>query len=541
MNIGLVAREYPPFYGGGLATYLGQLARALADLDHRVHVFTIGEGGTRDVAGVHVHSLPRPRGDLAAKGYGSEWFAADQWFAEADLFRGALRDFTEQLDLLEFCDLAAPGWLYLLDRRRTVPAVVDCHTPIWLLRKAGGRPPLAGWELELLQLYLAEAVTCPSQAMTARLAAKVALPHGPQVLPHLFDADQFCAEYQKPGAGPLLFVGRLEPLKGVFELLAAMRRVWRSHPECELWLAGDDTQEAPGGGSMRKRLAAELSPDEQRRVRFLGKVSPKELSGLYRQARFCVFPSRFDNFPSVALEAMACGRTAVVARGTGFPEIMGEAGVTVAAEDAEESAAAIMALLSDTDRLERLSLAAFRRVRTLFAPAKLAAERIAFYHQVVESHDRENLWEKAAARVPKNLWETTFCRVAEAVRLLHRNFDSSRQSGRAAADKLADLVGRHGGPGRYALYGAGAHSKKLLTHRDAWQEAGIEVVKVLDDNPATCGLTLGGLPVVAAALKQTAGLAGVILSSDTAETALWEKTAAWRRAGVRVFRLHFTR
>ncbi len=70
MNIGLVAREYPPFYGGGLATYLGQLARALADLDHRVHVFTIGEGGTRDVAGVHVHSLPRPRGDLAAKGYG---------------------------------------------------------------------------------------------------------------------------------------------------------------------------------------------------------------------------------------------------------------------------------------------------------------------------------------------------------------------------------------------------------------------------------------------------------------------------------------
>jgi len=198
-------------------------------------------------------------------------------------------------------------------------------------------------------------------------------------------------------------------------------------------------------------------------------------------------------------------------------------------------------LLESDEKAGRMGRAGFDRVRARFAPGGVVAEREAFYRQVIQRHRDVDLYQNAVSRVPPWLWETVSGDVAEALWLLHRNFDTPRQSGAEIARRLADLVGRYGGPGRYALYGAGAHSEKLLPHRAVWEAAGIEVVRIFDDNADRIKQTLAGVEIAAGALDNTADLDGVILSSDTVENILWEKTKPWRKAGVRVFRLHFTR
>ncbi len=109
-----------------------------------------------------------------------------------------------------------------------------------------------------------------------------------------------------------VFVGRLEPLKGVSVILHALARLMAEgrHRDLRLLILGDDGGDGGGEKARLQRLTAELGLGEQ--VRFLGPMPQLQLPVYYAAAEACLIPSYSESFGLVALEAQACG-TAVVA------------------------------------------------------------------------------------------------------------------------------------------------------------------------------------------------------------------------------------
>ena len=109
----------------------------------------------------------------------------------------------------------------------------------------------------------------------------------------------------------LLFVGRIEPLKGVDILLGAAARL-EEEPDCFVLVVGGDSAAQDGEVSHLRDLASELGIAE--RVNFLGAVDHERLPLFYSAADVCVMPSFYESFGLVAVEAMACGTPVVASR-----------------------------------------------------------------------------------------------------------------------------------------------------------------------------------------------------------------------------------
>ena len=130
----------------------------------------------------------------------------------------------------------------------------------------------------------------------------------------------------------ILYVGTLEPRKGIGDLLEALDSM-PSPPR--LVLAG-----ARGWGR-RHDASARAS-----RVSFAGFVERDVLRELYRRASLLVYPSRYEGFGLPPLEAMACGTPVIAAASGAIPEVVGDAARLFRPGDAEELAEAIGDVLS---------------------------------------------------------------------------------------------------------------------------------------------------------------------------------------------------
>ena len=169
----------------------------------------------------------------------------------------------------------------------------------------------------------------------------------------LFTDDPPAAAQASPPVHPrpyFLFVGRLEPLKGVESLL----RVWRDFEDADLVLAGT------GSDERRLRSMAEGNP----RVRFLGRLPFQGLSPWYRQALALVVPTAtYEMFGTVIAEAVSHG-TPVIARDIGGM-----------AEVVEQSHAGLLFRTDEDLVLSLRRLASSSELRGEFAENGLAAWR----------------------------------------------------------------------------------------------------------------------------------------------------------------------
>jgi D-inositol-3-phosphate glycosyltransferase len=120
----------------------------------------------------------------------------------------------------------------------------------------------------------------------------------------------------------LLFVGRLERLKGVEVAIRALGLLRdRQHDDVRLLILGEDSHE--GEESEKERLKAVASEVGVRdRVDFVGSVAHHELPYFYAAADVCVMPSYSESFGLVALEAQACGCPVVASGVSGLRSVV---------------------------------------------------------------------------------------------------------------------------------------------------------------------------------------------------------------------------
>ncbi len=186
----------------------------------------------------------------------------------------------------------------------------------------------------------------------------------------------------------ILYVGRIEPLKGIDTLIRAMRVVAEECGGCEgltVAIIGGDTEvpaeEMTAEMARLHRLRAELGIEEL--VTFLGKRGQETLPYYYSAAEVVVMPSHYESFGMVALEAMACGTPVIASRvgGLRFSVVHGYTGLHVPVGDSEALAAALLRVLKN-DGLRWELAGNSRRMAQNFGWPRIAEQILEVYGQV---------------------------------------------------------------------------------------------------------------------------------------------------------------
>lgn len=185
----------------------------------------------------------------------------------------------------------------------------------------------------------------------------------------------------------VLFVGRIEQIKGIDVLLRALGLLFFRRPELRselcLLVVGGALDEEDGEAEtekiieLRRLVHAHRMEDS---VDFVGSLDQDKLAQYYAAADICAVPSLTESFGLVALEAMATGTPVVATRVGGLQTVVvdGVSGLLVPARDYQALAEAIAALL--TDHGLRTRLAAGARERALeFSWVRVGDETTALY------------------------------------------------------------------------------------------------------------------------------------------------------------------
>jgi spore coat protein SA len=168
----------------------------------------------------------------------------------------------------------------------------------------------------------------------------------------------------------IFFVGRLDPEKGVLQLLRAFELVLKTHPGAKLVIGGSSTFGAHRETSYMKEIR-QFAQDLQARgaqIYFTGYLDhDKNLPLWFQKATIFCCPSLFQEpFGLVNAEAMACATTVVGSNRGGIPEVLGETGRLVDPESVSEFADALTQLLSNPEQCRRLGNAGYERCRQKF-------------------------------------------------------------------------------------------------------------------------------------------------------------------------------
>ncbi len=237
-------------------------------------------------------------------------------------------------------------------------------------------------------------VTCISHFTRTQL-----LEHAPQLTPervfvtHLAAGGWFrreedpariasvCAPFGLTADTPyFLTLCTLEPRKNIELVIRAFARLRRERqigPEHRLVLVG-------GGGWKTERILAALQEAQHCEDAIIrtGFVPDEHLSALYSGALAFVYPSRLEGFGLPPLEAMQCGVPVITSNTSSLPEVVGDAGLTIAPDDLDGLCAHMLRLAHDEVLRRELSIHSLARAKW-FTWERFGAETMLAYHQAM--------------------------------------------------------------------------------------------------------------------------------------------------------------
>lgn len=176
-----------------------------------------------------------------------------------------------------------------------------------------------------------------------------------------------------------LFVGWLLPVKGLLEMLEALR----AFPDATLTIVGPFVdQDGRSSREAFEEACARLGIRD--RVRLVPEMTSDQVRPLYREHDLFVFPTHREGFPNVLLEAMEAGLPIVASRIGGIPDMIedGKEGLLVEPRSATEVENAIRRLDEDPAFAARLGLAARQRVLERYAVDRVAEAWHGLYREV---------------------------------------------------------------------------------------------------------------------------------------------------------------
>lgn len=412
LRIGFFVYEYPPQLVGGLGTYAEYITHEYVDLGHDVSVFTLNNNGlqTREVMkGVEVH---RPQ--IADASNIWPFFVVDdlkKWGTNLKLFNDILiynilsaTKFINGLIKQEgynFDVVCCHDWLssiagLIIKNETKIPVIFHVHSAEW--GRSGGQGSEVVTHLENAMAQNSDKVITVSYAMQEDLAkhgwpsSKISVVWNgvdpERYSPVNVQKQDIAAIRQKYGIpgdwNMLLFVGRLTWVKSVRNLLQAMPLVLKEYPNTKLVILGKGEEQ---GDIAETAERLKIKTNVVYRFDF---VPEDERILHYAASDLCVFPSIYEPFGIVSLEAMAMEKPIVVgAHGVvGFKEQVvnggpDQTGVHINGEDPSDIAWGIKEVLGDPEKAKNWGENGRRRVLEYFTWQKVAEQTIKIYESLL--------------------------------------------------------------------------------------------------------------------------------------------------------------
>lgn len=201
------------------------------------------------------------------------------------------------------------------------------------------------------------------------------LPGNYRIIPNGVDTNHFTpGEENYKFFNEILFVGRIEPRKGLQFLIDSIPIVKKEIPEVRLTVVG--------GGY--KELKLNITEEAKDMIKFLGFLAPKDLPGIFRRASLFMSPAiTGESFGIVLLEAMASGTPVIASDIPGYRCVIEDEknGLLVPPGDSEGIANAIIRLMKDKDLRASLIEEGFKSV-SRYSWNKVSKEVLDFYYEI---------------------------------------------------------------------------------------------------------------------------------------------------------------
>ena len=168
-----------------------------------------------------------------------------------------------------------------------------------------------------------------------------------------------------------------------------MPHILTADPTYTATLIGSATGTADDGRPFDQYLADVVPAVLRARIDVRGRVPDAELCEAYRRSALAVFPSRYESFGLVVLEALVHGIPVVASRVGGIPEVMDERmGRLVNPGDATELAHAVVDMMADDDGRARAGTAGAEHVRLHFTVDHMVDRALDAYGTALATGDR---------------------------------------------------------------------------------------------------------------------------------------------------------
>jgi glycosyltransferase involved in cell wall biosynthesis len=396
MRVLVTSWEYPPYVVGGLGRHVADLLPALARRGLEIHLVTPRRDGDlppyQHTNGLHIH-----RADVPAGHYADIYEESEAICAALRQVGAGIIERHAPIDLIHNHDWLTAAAAIALKHQFKVPLVATIHAT----ERGRGRGELgsamarrindAEWRLA----YEAWRVIGCAHYMAREIASYLntpankidVVPNGVDVTPFVAleaeDLSAFRARYALPQEKLVVSVGRLVDEKGMQVLVRSAPAVLAAVPEAKLVIAGKGPQADYLAG-----LVDELGLPGK--VLLAGFISDEDRNRLYKAAQCAVFPSLYEPFGIVALEAMAARVPVVVSEVGGLAEIVqhGETGITVYPDDPASCAWGITHTLQHLDWAQQRVDNAYRVVTTRYNWDTIAEQTETVYSRVLAERQR---------------------------------------------------------------------------------------------------------------------------------------------------------
>lgn len=395
---------------GGQGVYIKYLSTALRDLGHKVDVIS-GPPYPEEVEGVNLIKVP----------------SLDLYNPDHMFWPENMKDLVYPINQLEFVSMTLGGFpepltfglrvYHHLRHRRSqydivhdnqclsygilalsklgIPTTATIHHPITVDRDVdiqAAKSPYKRFKVRRwysfirMQLWVSrrlKRIITVSECSKTDISAAFKIPaHKFRVVPNGINMDYFypLPHIEREDNHLLVTNSADTPLKGLKYLLHAVDSI-RKKRFIKLTVVG-----APKKYGAIEQLVRELNLKNC--VNFTGRIEYEDFARLYASATMAVIPSVYEGFGMPAGEAMACGVPVISTTGGALPEVVGDAGILIPPADQNALEEAIVTLLDDPDRRQRLGEAGLSRVKSAFTWRHAAQKTVEIYKETIDDYGR---------------------------------------------------------------------------------------------------------------------------------------------------------
>lgn len=387
MKILMLTWEYPPRIVGGIARVVHDLSKRLIKDGHEVTVVTYRDGDTpyfEDDKGVKVYRVDnyniRPNNFI-------DWIMQLNFNMVAKASEIIAKE--GNFDVIHAHDWLVANAAKTLKHSYDIPVVATIHATE-AGRNSGIHDETQRYinDTEWLLTYEATEVIVNSNFMKGHIQGLFGLPFDKiNVIPNGINLTNFNGierdydfrrQYAADNEKIILYVGRLVYEKGIQHLISAMPKILNGYNDAKLVIAGK-------GGMIDELKAQADALGIGNKVYFTGYLDSKQVQKMYKCADIAVFPSTYEPFGIVALEAMLAGVPTVVSDVGGLNEIVehGVTGMKSYAGNANSIADSILNLLYDHQLANNVSKNAKAKVKELYNWNKIAQDSHFVYQKAI--------------------------------------------------------------------------------------------------------------------------------------------------------------